>query len=277
MKFYRSLLALAAAFVTGFSVSADDNEITLFNGKDLTGWECRPEFWSVQDGAIYGKTTADCIPQKNTFCIYKGGEFGDFELRAKFKLAPGDEKGFANSGIQYRSKVWEAENYCVVGGYQADMEAGKNYTGILYEERGRGILAKRGEKVVIHEALVVEETRKVKDGKSGKEKTVKTKRVVAADSPEAARASKGHKIEVVGSVGNSDEIQASLKQGDWNDYLIIAKGNHLQQFVNGKQTVDVTDKTTVGAKSGIIALQIHRGPPMQVWFKDIKLKPLTPK
>lgn len=287
MKFYRPLLALAAiTLVAGFNASAADNELTdqekadgyvlLFNGKDLTGWESRPEFWSVKDGAICGKTTADCIPKQNTFCICKAGEFGDFELHAKFKLTPGDEKGFANSGIQYRSKVWDPA-YCVVGGYQGDMEAGKNYTGILYEERGRGILAKRGQKVVIHEALFIEEKKKVTDPKTGKEKIVKSKCEVAANSPEAAKASKGHKLEVTGSVGNSDEIQASIKQGDWNDYVIIAKGNHLQQFVNGKQTVDVIDETAIGAKTGIIALQIHRGPPMNACFKDLKIKTLTEK
>lgn len=255
MKLHRLSLAITIALLNMNSGAwAADNELSapekaegfvlLFNGRTLDGWECRPEFWSVKDGAICGKTTADCIPQKNTFCIYKGGEFGDFELRAKFKLTPGDEKGFANSGIQYRSKVWEAENYCVVGGYQADMEAGKNYTGILYEERGRGILAKRGQKVVIHEG---------KDPKNPKKPS----------------------IEVTGSVGNSDEIQASIKQGDWNDYVIIAKGNHLQQFINGKQTVDVTDETAVGAKTGIIALQIHRGPPMGACFKDLRIKKLS--
>ena len=255
MKFYRPLLAVAAAALAVVStVSAADNELTdqekaggyclLFNGKDLTGWACRPEFWCAKDGTICGKTTVGCIPEKNTFCIYKDGEFGDFELHAKFKLTPGDEKGFANSGIQYRSKVADPD-YCVVGGYQADMEAGKGYTGILYEERGRGILAKRGEKVVIHEG---------KDPKNPKKAN----------------------IEVTGSVGDSNEIEAGVKHGDWNDYVIIAKGNHLQQFVNGKQTVDVTDETAVGAKTGIIALQIHRGPPMNVWFKDIKIKKLAP-
>ena len=257
MKFYRPLFTLtAAALVTVLNVSAADNELTdqekaagyalLFNGRDLTGWECRPEFWSVKDGTICGKTAADCIPQKNTFCICKAGEFGDFELHAKFKLTAGDEKGFSNSGIQYRSKVWEKENYCVVGGYQADMEAGKSYTGILYEERGRGILATRGQKVVIHEG---------RDPKNPKKPN----------------------IEITGSIGDSKEIEAAIKHGDWNDYVIIAKGNHLQQFVNGRQTVDVTDETAVGAKTGIIALQIHRGPPMNVWFKDIKIQKLSEK
>ncbi|MDB6155696.1 MAG: hypothetical protein JWL90_4149, partial [Chthoniobacteraceae bacterium] len=57
-----------------------------------------------------------------------------------------------------------------------------------------------------------------------------------------------------------------------NEYKVVAKGGHLQHFINGKQTVDVTDETAVGAKSGVLALQLHAGPPMTVQFKDLILK-----
>jgi hypothetical protein len=80
-------------------------------------------------------------------------------------------------------------------------------------------------------------------------------------------------VEVTGSVGKSDEIQAAIKDEEWNDYRIVAKGNHLQHFINGVQTVDVTDEDEKHApKEGILALQIHTGPPMVVQFKDMKLK-----
>ncbi len=208
---------------------------SIFNGKDLSGWEGNPKLWSVKDGAITGQTTAENPAKGNTFLIWTNGTVGDFELRCSFKLVPGDSKGFANSGIQYRSKVVDP-SYWVVGGYQADMEAGPNYTGILYEERFRGIMAQRGEKVVW---------------------------------------TKDDKKQVVGAVGNAAEIEASLKKGGWNDYVIMAKGNHLQQFVNGKQTVDVTDECEAKrALNGILALQLHAGPPMMAQFKDIRLKML---
>ena len=83
------------------------------------------------------------------------------------------------------------------------------------------------------------------------------------------------KVEVVGSVGDSNEIQASIKNEDWNDYVVIAKGNHLQHFINGKQTVDVVDEQeSKAAKEGIIAFQIHAGPPMKVQFKNVRIKEL---
>ena len=125
-------------------------------------------------------------------------------------------------------------------GYQADFEAGKTYSGILYEEGMDGILAQRGQKTVL----------KTLGGKT--------------------------KVEVAGSVGDSKEIQSKIKEKDWNDYVVIAEGNHLQHFINGLQTVDVTDEreTGKGAKSGVLALQIHAGEPMTVQFKNIRIKKL---
>ena len=225
------LTLLAAPFV-----HASDK--TLFNGKDLTGWKGLPEFWSVQEGSITGKTTKETPTKGNTFLVFQD-PVSDFELHLKYKVVDenGEANGFGNSGIQYRSKIVDAEHF-VVAGYQADIEVGKTYSGILYEEKGRGILANRGEKVVIKEG----------------------------DAPNKP------KIEVTGEVGKSDEIQAGIKPADWNEYVVIAKGGHLQHFINGKQTVDVTDQTAVGAKTGCLALQLHAGAPMQVQFKDIVLK-----
>jgi hypothetical protein len=214
---------------------AEQGFVRIFDGKDLTGWEGEPKLWSVKDGAITGQTTAENPAKRNTFLVWTNGTVEDFELRCSFKLVPGDAKGFANSGVQYRSKVVDP-SYWVVHGYQADMEAGKTYTGILYEEGIRGIMAGRGEKVVW-----------TKDGKK----------------------------QVVGSVGDADAIEASLKKGDWNDYIILAKGNHLQQFINGKQTIDVTDEDEAKrSMSGVLALQLHAGPPMMAQFKNIRLKKL---
>ncbi|MEA3213465.1 MAG: hypothetical protein QOE70_6522 [Chthoniobacter sp.] len=228
---------LALTFLATLPLRA--GEKPLFNGKDLTGWKGQPEFWSVEDGAITGKTSKETPVKENTFLIWQDGEVGDFELTFKYKIvdATGEAKGFGNSGVQYRSKVVKPE-YSVVAGYQADFEVGKTYSGILYEEKGRGILAKRGEKVVV------------------------------TDSEDP----KKPKIEKTGEVGVSDEIQAAIHPADWNEYKIVAKGGHLQHFINGKQTVDVTDETTVGAKTGVLALQLHAGAPMTVQFKDLILK-----
>ncbi|MEP6673076.1 MAG: DUF1080 domain-containing protein [Chthoniobacter sp.] len=236
---------VALTFLAAASLHA--GEKNLFNGKDLTGWQGVEGFWSVQDGCLTGKTTTENMVKENTFLVWQDGEVGDFELTCKFKLVDlnGDSKGFGNSGIQYRSKVVKPE-YFVISGYQADMDTTNKYTGMLYEEKGRGILCLPGQAVTISDTP--------KD---------------AADAK-----AKDFKIEVTGSSGTGDEIKGAIKAADWNEYKIIAKGNHLQHFVNGKQTADITDNdANHAALKGVLALQLHKGPTgMTVQFKDMILK-----
>lgn len=226
-------LGLVCLVANGGVLMAEPGFQSMFNGTDLTGWSGSPDLWSVRDGAIVGQTTKEKPAQENTFLIWTNGQPGDFEMRCSFKITANNDVGFANSGVQYRSKVVKP-SYWVVAGYQADMEAGPQYTGQLYEEKGRGILAWRGQKVVIHE-----------DGK----------------------------IEVVGSFGKLADLENEIHKDGWNDYVIIAKGNHIQQFINGKQMIDVVDEqTSKSASSGVIALQLHHGQPMTVEFKDLRIK-----
>jgi hypothetical protein len=241
----KSIISTLAVLVVAGLAHAEDKQ--LFNGTDLTGWEGKPELWSVKDGCITGQTQPDpaapgkSLLKSNTFLIWKGGEVADFELTFKYKIvdANGKSDGFGNSGVQYRSKIVDPANF-VVAGYQGDFECGKTYSGILYEEKGRGILAKRGEKIV------------VKDGADAKKPV----------------------LEKTGEVGKSEDIQAAIHPAEWNEYKIVAKGGHLQHFINGVQSIDVTDETAVGAKSGVLALQIHAGAPMTVQFKELVLKDL---
>jgi len=142
-----------------------------------------------------------------------------------------------NSGIQFRSFEDEKKyGKWVVGGYQADIAENKRFDGILYGEKYRGILCMRGKKAVIGE---------------------------------------NHKSKVVGDIGDPNELLKAVKQGDWNTYHIIAKGNHMTHSVNGAQMVDVVDEDKeMARKDGIIAFQLHAGPPMKVEFKNIRLKEL---
>lgn len=221
----------AVALSIGISHAADDEEgfVKIFDGKTLKNWDGNPEFWSVEDGAITGTTTKEKPTKGNTFCIWRGGELGDFELRMKFRIG---DKG--NSGVQFRSKE-VANKKWVISGYQADFDAAGGWTGTLYEEKGRGILAKRGNEVVIEA--------------DGKKKSV-------------------------GKTAEEKEIVAAIKKGDeWNDYTIIAEGNKIVQKLNGVVTVKVVDhQEEKRAMTGLLALQLHAGPPMKVQFKDIRVK-----
>jgi hypothetical protein len=220
----RALLCAAALAFSSFA-SADDGK-ELFNGKDLTGWKGNPEVWSVKDGAITGTTTNEKPLTYNTFLVWQDGKPANFELRAKYKMVGN------NSGIQYRSQVIDEEKF-IVGGYQADIDASLQFSGINYEERGRGILAERGQSVTIN---------------ADKSKTV----VQFADAKELGKL---------------------IKNEDWNDYLVIARGNHLQHFINGVLMSEVIDEESdKAAKDGVIALQAHVGPAMVIQFKDLVLK-----
>jgi len=230
----KKILGLALAPVLVGAALADHHEgdgfISLFDGKSLENWDGNPKFWSVQDGVISGTTTKDNPTKGNTFLIWRGGTLENFELQLKFKIVGG------NSGIQYRS---EDKGNWVVGGYQGDFEAGTTYSGILYEEKGRGILAQRGQKTDV-----------VSNGDK-------------------------HKVNVVGSLGDTKTIQDVIKNEQWNDYKILARGFEFTHVINGRVTAQITDLDKKHRKeSGILALQLHAGPPMNVQFKDVKIKPL---
>ncbi len=127
------------------SVSSEDEAEVIFNGKDLTGWSGNPENWAVVDGTIVGTTTDENPLPYNQFLIYEGDPVEDFELTAELKLTSDGN----NSGIQYRAELRPDLGDNVVSGYQCDMHPFVWANGMLYDEKGRGIVAKRGMKVVV--------------------------------------------------------------------------------------------------------------------------------
>jgi hypothetical protein len=229
---YRSFICsvVASILVVGTAAAKDVKE--LFNGKDLTGWDGDARVWSVENGAIVGRTK-DVPLKNNTFLIWKDGKVGDFKLMLEYKLEGG------NSGIQYRSKVIDPKEH-IVGGYQADMDGQNQYTGILYEERGRGILAKRGERLKID--------------REGKKETE--------------------------SIGDAAELAKSIHKNDWNVYEVEAVGSTLKHTINGKLMSQTIDRDAEHwATSGILALQVHANlpAPMTVHFRKIRLEELDAK
>jgi hypothetical protein len=114
----------------------------IFNGQNLKGWDCDPDFWRVENGEIIGETTAAHQPKQNIFCIWRDGKPADFELKLQYRMT-GANTG--NSGIQYRSIERPDVARWVMQGYQADIDAQQQYTGQVYEERARGFLALRGQ------------------------------------------------------------------------------------------------------------------------------------
>jgi 3-keto-disaccharide hydrolase len=216
-----------------------DGFTQIFDGTSLKGWDGDPKFWRADAGAIVGQTSADNKLTENTFIIWRGGEPGDFELKVEFRIDA------TNSGIQFRSVHLPAgtdtgrggriAGNWVLKGYQADIDFNNQYTGQIYEERGRAFLAMRGQY-----ALVNSEGRP----------------------------------QVVGALESSaDQLKALVKQNDWNQAHIIARGNMITEILNGHVTAVLIDDDAKGrVMKGLLGFQIHVGEPMKVEFRNIWLR-----
>ena len=144
-----------------------------------------------------------------------------------------------NSGIQYRSFKADGPDEWRIGGYQADFEAGDTFSGICYGERFRGILSLRGKKTT----LTVGD-----DGKLKKE---------------------------VEEFAKDADIAKAIKKEDWNSYRIVARNFNLSHYINDVKTTQVVDHDRKTRRAdGLLALQLHAGPPMTVQFKNIRIKEL---
>ena len=210
---------------------------SLFNGKDLTGWDGDPALWSVKDGVIRGETTPEVKAKGNTFLICTKKNLKDFELRLSYRLNAAN-----NSGIQYRSQRSEkGANRWIVRGYQHEIRNEikfPNVSGFVYSEgglAGKVRLCLCGEKAV--------------------------------------RAADGTKT-VTETLIDQEGYKKLFKLDDWNDVVIIAKGNHLRHYLNGRKILDYTDNSPKALKEGVIALQLHAGRPMWAEYKNIRLREL---
>lgn len=238
---YKFGLALILAMqFAGYGLAQDsDNEdafVSLFNGTDLSGWEGDERFWSVKDGAIVGQTTADNQTKKNTFLVYTADTVEDFELRFSYRVKGG------NSGVQYRSEVLSK---WVVKGLQADFEDqmhdGKDrFSGMFFEENGRMFMGQRGDVVL------------VRTNEQNPKKPL---------------------LEKIASVGDPVELETYIKRDDWNDYIVLAQGNVFIHMINGHvMSVGIDEDKLNFRKSGVLAWQLHAGPPLKIEMKNIRIR-----
>jgi Domain of Unknown Function (DUF1080) len=213
--------ALAPDDHTGFE--------SIFDGKSLKGWDGDPAFWRVENEALVGESTAEKPLKVNTFLIWRGGQPKDFELNLEYRI------NSTNSGVQYRSVELPEVGKWVMKGYQADIDFQNTYTGQLYEERGRGFLAMRGQMTLLQQS----------------------------------------KKQVIANLGGGDDLKTLIKANDWNHLHVIARGNAITHVLNGRlMAAAIDDDATNRAMGGLIGFQMHVGPPMKVEFRNIWLKGL---
>ncbi len=216
----------------------------IFDGT-MKNWDGDTSIWKAEGNVLVGTTTAENPLKENTFVIWRGGEPGDFELKVEYRMSA------TNSGIQFRSvhlpqgTAAPAPNNpdakiagkWVLKGYQADIDFANQFTGMIYEERGRGFLMQRGQAVEI--------------------------------GPDAVSRQIGS-LEM-----NANELKSLIKAGEWNTVHLIARGNTIMNIVNGHVTAFIVDDDAKGrAMKGLLGFQIHVGDPMKIEFRNIFLKTL---
>jgi hypothetical protein len=144
----------------------------------------------------------------------------------------------------------------VLKGYQADIDFNNQYTGMLYEERGRAFLAPRG-------TLGYVGPNQPPAGQRGE------------GAPAASSAPAGPRGQLA-ALEDGKALQAHIKQNDWNQFQVIARGTVLIHILNGRvMALFVDDDAANRSMKGLIGLQMHSGPPMKVEFRNIWLKAVS--
>ena len=202
----------------------------IFDGKSLDGWDGDPGHWRAEDGMIVGESTAEAPLERNTFLIWRGGQPADFELALEYRISA------TNSGVQFRSAEMPDAGRWVLKGYQADIDIANRFTGQIYEERGRGFLALRGQ---------------------------------------FTHVAPGAKARVVANIGDTEALKALVRNGDWNRMHVIARGNFLAQALNDQlMSVVIDDDPERRSMEGLLGIQLHTGPPMKIELRNVMLKTL---
>jgi hypothetical protein len=217
----RNIQPLATQDRTGFT--------PMFDGTSLAGWEGDTAFWRAEGGLLVGESTAERPLKANTFLIWTKAQPADFELKIDFRITAG------NTGVQYRSQRAADVGQYVLKGYQADIDFANQWTGQLYEERGRAFLALPGQATAL-----------------------------TADKPR-----------IFGSVTPADALKAAINVGGWNTLHVVARRELVVHAVNGKVSAVFLDgDAKARPTAGFIGLQLHTGPPMRAEFRNLGIRML---
>ncbi|MEX1137137.1 MAG: family 16 glycoside hydrolase [Balneolales bacterium] len=215
---------------------ASNNFTSMFNGQDLTGWDGDPRFWHVENGVLVGETTEENATEANTFLIWEENEPADFEVSLSYRFVIVGDEEHGNSGMQIRSERFVSEDTPElmhrVRGPQPDMAISDWIPGIIYDEGGRGVLARRGQHVLIDA-----------EGESHEER-----------------------------FADEADLGEHINHTEWNEYHVYANKDTIRTSINDQLMHELIDQSPQAMKDGIIAFQLHTGPPMRVELKDIQIK-----
>ncbi|HEY3853697.1 MAG TPA: DUF1080 domain-containing protein [Verrucomicrobiae bacterium] len=222
-----------AGFTETGPADFNDHEgyVSLFDGVSLKGWDGLPKFWRVEDGAIVGESTKE-NPCGNSYLVYRGFKAKDFDLKFEIKIL-----GNGGSGLQYRSQtgipwlspispkvtsnVGPVNLNWMMTGPQADFWPSQVYSGQFYSENTpMRIIAWRGQVVECH-------------GMDWKE--------------------------LMGNIGDRQELGKKEKKDDWNEYIVIARGGTCIHIMNGQIMAVLVDDDPASSnnQSGYFGIEIE--------------------
>jgi hypothetical protein len=263
-----------------FDYANNEGFTSLFDGKTLNGWDSDTRFWSIKDSAIYVQATCE-RPTGTIYAVWQGGELGDFILKYELKGTAG-----INGGMQFRSYMTAdpavamkypprpARGPAPAGagrgpaaaggpgrpgggrgpacanpgtppsaeerakwdmfGPQADFDGNNNFSGMFYEQGGRGIIAMPGH-VIYSEA--------------------------------------GKPVQDLATLADKATLDSWFKKEDYNQFMIVARGNTTSIFMNGHLITEFIDNDPAYFRaSGKIGLEVEATG--EYWARNIWLKKL---
>lgn len=235
------LLSMGCFFSVVWSMSCQSNELKLFNGESLEGWEGSSTFFRVEKGAIVGGSLEKPIDKSYYLCTER--KYENFELNLSAKFITGDLK--TNGGISFRAK--RVPNSNEVMGYQADIGYIDASAIALFSD----FTPKDTTGIYPLWGSLVDENR-----------------------PNTSRYPRPDIFPVIiYKVANKELVEEAIDPKGWNAVHIKANGPDIEIKINGVSTATYTEKGDVPT-DGCICLQTHAGEPYEVWYKDITLNQL---
>ena len=217
------------------------NELKLFNGESLEGWEGSNIFFRVEEGAIVGGSLEKPIDKSYYLCTKQ--KYENFELKLSAKFVTSYLK--TNGGISFRAK--RVPNSNEVMGYQADI----GYIDANVIAQFSDFTPADTTGIYPLWGSLVDESR-----------------------PNISRYPRPDIFPVIiYKVANKELIEEIIDPNGWNDIHIIANGPDIEIKINGVSTAKFTEKGDVPT-DGCICLQTHSGDPYEVWYKNIVLNQL---
>jgi hypothetical protein len=231
------ILLTGYCFATDTAPAPESEFKSIFDGKDLAGWQGDPVVWSVKNGAIHGKLTGDSGETLGSILVWSDGNVDDFELRFSCRFVDRSPGVAGNLNVKYRvADKPDGLGYWFVLDIHGDDNKDK---GRLMEVKGRKLFSRLGKQTVARNGL-------------------------------------GDRVDALDLPGADQTTQPPYRNDDWNEVAIIAEGNHLIHKLNGVVTADFIDENVSRRRaSGLLALRVwlaQRGPTLEAEFKNLRLR-----